>query len=140
MSKLPSFPIRDDADAEITAYHAVSALAVLGLVLGLIAGMVLIEPKFGLVALAGLGVNGLALWRIAAQAPVLVGRRLAVAGLLLSAAFTAAGPAEWLAYRWLVRREARRLRRALVRGGPPAEQGAGIPPDQAGGPAQHARR
>ena len=53
--------------------------------------------------------SAVALWRIAVQGLLLTGRRLALAGALLSAAFAVAGPTEWLAHRWLICREAQQF-------------------------------
>ena len=57
-------------------------------------------------ARAGDAAERLALRRIRRSEPGLTGRKMALAGLLLSLAFLAAAPTDWFAYRWRVRREA----------------------------------
>ena len=95
-------------EADAVAYRAVSGLAVAGLLLGLFAPLALVVQPMWLAAIAGVVINVVALRRIAAGAPALVGRKAALVGLTLSAIFFAAVPADWLSYRWLLRDEARK--------------------------------
>ena len=101
--------LTDHDDAEAARYQALSSLAVVGLVLGMLGFAALFEPWLWVVPLLGLLTSGLALRRIARDAPALSGRRTALAGLVLSVLFSAAVPANWLVYRWLVRCEAQRF-------------------------------
>jgi hypothetical protein len=94
-------------EADVVTYHAVSGLAIAGLVLGLLAPLALVSQAAWVLAIAGVLVNVAALRRIAAGAPALVGRKAALVGLTLSAIFFAYVPAGWVSYRRLVREEAR---------------------------------
>jgi hypothetical protein len=101
--------MRVPEEADTAQYRAISGLAVTGLLLGLLALVGLIVPAAWLVALAGLVVNWVALRRVKAAHPALVGRKAAIAGLTLSLIISAAVPAEWLVHRYLVRDEARQF-------------------------------
>jgi hypothetical protein len=94
-------------EGDVAAYHAVSGLAIAGLLLGLLAPLALVSQAAWVLAIAGVVVNVVALRRIAAMAPALVGRKAALVGLTLSAIFFAAVPAGWVWCRRLVREEAR---------------------------------
>jgi len=96
-------------NAEEMEYQAISGLAVAALLVGLLSFTAFAFPLLWAVPLAGIVLGGLALRRIAQQAPALIGRKAAFVGLMLSLACAAAAPTEWLAYRWLLRREARRV-------------------------------
>jgi hypothetical protein len=95
-------------ETDAVAYRAVSSLALGGLLLGLLAALGLLLPALWIAAIAGVIVNAMALKRIAARWPALVGRKAALVGLTLSAIFFAAVPADWLVYRRLARDEARK--------------------------------
>ena len=99
-------------DDQVLAYQAVSRLAVAGLIFGVAAALAFIHPALWIVPVAGILVAGLALWRIARDAPALIGRKAAVAGLMLSMFCAAAAPSEWSAYRGMMRGEARRFAEA----------------------------
>jgi hypothetical protein len=94
---------------DITEYRAVSSLAVGGLLAGLASVAVFLSPLAWFVPLAGLVLSGLALWRIARLSPALVGRKAAIAGLLLSIMFAVQTPADWYVHRRMVRGEARQF-------------------------------
>jgi hypothetical protein len=96
-------------EAPIAQYRALSGLAVAALVLGLLSPVAIVDPLLWTVPFLGVVVGGLALLRIALRAPALTGRTAALIGLLLSVLFSAAGPAERVAYRWALRREARQF-------------------------------
>jgi hypothetical protein len=96
-------------DDEVLKYQAVSGQAVAGLIFGVAAALAFIHPALWIVPVAGILVAGLALWRIARDAPALVGRKAALAGLMLSIFFATAAPSGWFAYRALMRREARQF-------------------------------
>jgi hypothetical protein len=103
------FRLSDAQDANLSAYHALSGLAVGGLVLGGASALALLDPLGWVVPWAGAVTSSLALWRIARNAPAQTGRRLAVAGLLLSVALGVAATTDWVVYRRLIRNEARRF-------------------------------
>ena len=101
------FRLSATQDADIVQYHALSGLAVAGLVLGLLSVFALLAPMLWMVPGLGAIVSGAALWRIRRHAPALAGRRLAQCGLLLSIALGVAVPVDGLVYRRLLRNEAR---------------------------------
>lgn len=97
----------DDPDA--AQYRAVSGLAIAGLLAGLLSLLALAAPLLWAVAIVALIVNLKALERIAANAPALLGRKAALAGLAFSVVALCAAPADWIVYRASVRQEARRF-------------------------------
>jgi hypothetical protein len=107
---LPAHPrLTDPLDAQLAQYRGLSAAAVAGLILGLLGPVALIDPVLWAVPLLGILVNGWALRRIARRSPALTGGRAALAGLILSTLLSAAAVSDWLAHRWLLRREARQF-------------------------------
>ena len=103
------FRLSDAQDADLVRYHALSRLAVAGLVLGLLSALSVLAPMLWIVPGLGVIVSGTALWQINRNAPALAGRRLAQGGLLLSIALGVAVPVDWFVYRRLVRKEARQF-------------------------------
>ncbi len=99
----------DAADDEVARYRAFSSLALAGLLAGLLSPLVMFTPLFWFVPLAAVVLSGLALRRIATRRPDLVGRPLAVAGLMLGAVFLVAPPVDDLVYRYLLRQQARQF-------------------------------
>lgn len=115
MASQPSFHVQREVyqsrldlpeETEVSRYRAVSGLAVLGLLAGLLALGVVLSVLFWGFAIAGVVLNAAALRRIAANAPALLGRKAAQAGLVFSVAALVAVPTEWLVHRRLVRQEA----------------------------------
>ena len=106
MSKSPMF---DAADEEVARYHAVSSLAVAGLLAGLLSPLAMLAAVLWLVPLVAVILSGLALRRIAARRPDLAGRPAALAGLLLGTAFLVAAPVDDLVYRYFFRQQARQF-------------------------------
>lgn len=100
---------RDPQDAEVTEYQAVSGLAVAGLIAGLLGPLALLHPSLWLVPLVAVLLCGLALKRIADEAPALVGRKAALTGLVVSALCLGTSVSGWLTYRRLVDAEAGRF-------------------------------
>ncbi len=99
-------PLHEAPDRELAEYQALSGLAVVSMVLGGLSPLVLIDPIAVLLPMAAIAAGLAALVRIARNAPALTGRRLATAGVGLALVFLVAAPAEWLTYRWQIRREA----------------------------------
>ena len=97
--------VPDDADTK--QYRAVSGLAILGLLASLLSLLGLVTPLLWALAIVALLVNLAALKRIRANAPALLGRKAALAGLAVSAVALCAAPADWIVYRTLLRGEAR---------------------------------
>ena len=106
----PSSPtrprFREDPGIDFPEYRALSALAVIGSIVGLASLVVLVEPGAWLLPLAGLAVSAVSLVRISRSERRLSGRRFALAGLTLSVAMSAAVPADRWCYERLIRREA----------------------------------
>ena len=93
-------------DAEVTQYRVVSGLAVTGLILALFAPVALAHPALWVVPAAAIVVSLVALGRIAAAAPAMIGRKAAIAGLVLSVLCGAIACSEWCTFRSLIDREA----------------------------------
>jgi hypothetical protein len=110
----PRLPI-DPQDDELTRYQSVSGLAFVALLLGLLSWTAMFTPWLWPVAFAGLVAGVAALARIRRRAPALLGRKPAWIGLLLSVAFSFAGPAEVIASRRLIRNEGRRIAAEFLR-------------------------
>lgn len=127
------FRLSDAPDADIARYHALSVLAVAGLVLGLASPSAVLDPLLWAAPICGAIVSTAALWRIA-QNSFLTGRGLALGGLWLSVVFAAAGPSDWLVHRRLLRNEARQFAavwfRDLQRGQPQKAYQLTLPPAQ----------
>ncbi|MGO8748431.1 MAG: DUF4190 domain-containing protein [Thermoguttaceae bacterium] len=103
MDVLPRLSGVPECDAN--EYRSVSASAVLGLFFGLVGAAALLSPLLWFLPIAGAVFSVIGLRRIAAAGPALIGRKLAVAGLVLSLLFATAGPADWILYRRMIERE-----------------------------------
>lgn len=101
--------LSESGDAEIAQYHPLSKMAVAALALGLFSPLAVLEPVLFLIPLVGIVAGVAALMLIARNTPALLGRKVALAGLILSVGFGTAAPAHWLTYRELLRREARQF-------------------------------
>ncbi len=99
----------DSQDAEVTQYRVVSGLAVAGLLLALFAPLALAHPLLWAVPAAAILMSVVALRRIAAAAPAMIGRKAALVGLVLSVLFGAIACSEWLTFRRLIDRQARQF-------------------------------
>jgi len=98
-------------DDDIAEYRAMSVSAVAGLILGLLSAVALVDPLAWLIPLGGVLLCVLALQRIARAAPALIGRKAALAGLVLSVLFGTAAVADRMTYRALMRSEGQRFAR-----------------------------
>jgi hypothetical protein len=98
------FPSADDH--EVVEYRAVCGAAVVGLLLGLASPLAIVSLSLLFVPIFGAAASLFALWRIERMKPMLLGRKAAVAGLVLAVFSAAAAPAEHYGHRWLIRREA----------------------------------
>jgi hypothetical protein len=105
---VPDVHITDPKDAELAAYRALSAQAVVGLIFGLLAPLALVDPLLWWIPLVGVVLSGLAVRRIKRD-DSLTGGRMAATGLALSLMFAAAAPTDYLLYRRIVRNEARQV-------------------------------
>lgn len=102
-----SMRLSQQHEPEVEQYRPVSALAVVALILGLISLAAWIEPFLGVVAAIGAIVGAAALWQIARNAPEMIGRKAALAGLFLSIFCLVGVSAGAYTYRELVRNEAK---------------------------------
>lgn len=109
MSSPPPIRFSEPGDAEIAQYRAVSRLAVVGLVCGLLSPLAMMAVPFWAVPALAMGLSALALWRIARPALALTGRKAAMVGLVLGLVFAVAAPTDWLVYRRHMRKEARQF-------------------------------
>lgn len=100
------------ADDEVAVYRSLSAMAVVGLLAGLLSPLAYLL-RFDFFAAAGGAaaavLSALALRKIAVQSPYLVGRKAALAGLLLGVTFLVAVPTNSGVYHYFIRREARQF-------------------------------
>lgn len=99
------FEVDETLEGESTQYRAVSPIAIVALILGLVSVSSLLHPSGCAIALLGAVVSVVALNRLAAS-PELIGRKAALLGLALSIAFGVAAPAQSLTTRWWLEREA----------------------------------
>jgi hypothetical protein len=90
-------------------YRAVSGLAVAGLLAGLASPVALMGLLGWIVPAGGVLLNVLALARIARAGPALIGRKAALAGLVLSLLFAAAAVSRWYVGNRLLHNEAMRF-------------------------------
>lgn len=109
MSNDRQFQLSDHQDAQIARYQNLSTLAVAGLILGLLSPLAIVDPLLWGLPLLGIVLSGLGLWRIAKNAPALVGRKAALVGLTLSIFFGATALTNRLTYRQMLRGQARRF-------------------------------
>ena len=96
-------------EAEQNEYHALSGLAVVSLIIGILSIVSLVDPRASLVSAVGILVSCVALWRIARRSPELVGRKLAVFGLLLSLLFGSMAIGHCIAIRWVLARQSEQV-------------------------------
>ena len=106
---VPDVHITDPQDAELAEYRALAGQAVLGLIGGLLSPLALVDPMLWSIPMLGAIVSWWALQPHPRGAPAISGRKMALAGLMLSLLFLAAAPADWLIYRGMVRNEARQF-------------------------------
>jgi hypothetical protein len=109
ISDRPSPHKFESADEEVARYRALSSLALVGLLAGLLSPLAMFSSLLWLVPLAAMVVSGLALRRIAARRSDLVGRPAALAGLVLGVTFLVAAPVSDMLYRHFLRQQARQF-------------------------------
>jgi hypothetical protein len=94
-----------DLDSADTAYHSVSALAIVSLVIGLLSPLAFVHPLLWALPIAGIALAWAAIARIDRSEGALIGRRAAIVGLAVSlfcglgAVTQATSRRLWLAYR-----------------------------------------
>lgn len=103
-------PIMSDPhDAEVAEYRALSTLAVVGLIFGLLSAAALVDPFAWCLPLLGVLFSLGALRRIARAEPALVGRKAALIGLVLALLMGSTALGQWGGTRYLLRRQARQF-------------------------------
>lgn len=105
---VPDVHITDAEDMELAAYRALAGQAVVGLIIGLMSPLALVDPLLYAIPVTGMLVSYWAIRRIK-KSDLLTGRKIAIAGLLLSLVFVVAVPTDWIVYRRMVRAEARQF-------------------------------
>jgi hypothetical protein len=96
----------EPGDAESAEYRSVSALAVISLIVGSLGFAVLFEPIAWVLAAVGLMLAAVAWFRIERSEGALVGRKVAIAAILVSDVFLVAAPIEAWRYHCRVEAEA----------------------------------
>jgi hypothetical protein len=111
MDEIERHPVRlsESRDGDSSDYHAVSGLAVTGAILGLLSLAAIADSSCWPFAVAGILVCAVALWRIAARSPQLLGRKAAMVGLALSVLAGTFAAGRTLTYDRLVQQQARRF-------------------------------
>jgi hypothetical protein len=109
MPDRPASPIFDVADEEVTRYRAISPLAVISLLAGLLSPLALFGLVLWFVPLVAVVLSAIALGQIANRWPTLVGHRLAMAGLMLGVAMLVAAPVDDQVFHYFLRRQARQF-------------------------------
>jgi len=107
--RLPDPQLSDHQDDQVDEYRALSSSAVVGVLLGLLAPLAVLDPWLLVVPVSGILCNALALWQIARNAPALLGRKAALAGLAFSIFFLAVVPTHRFVRSHMVRAEARQF-------------------------------
>ncbi len=107
--RLPDPQLTNHQDDQVDEYRALSSSAVIGLILGLLAPVAVVDPWLLAVPLSGILCNALALRQISRNAPTLLGRKAALAGLAFSIFFLTVAPTHRFVHRRLVRDEGRRF-------------------------------
>ena len=108
-SEIPHPRLSDSEDAEVAQYQAVSGLAVVALIFGLLAPLAMLHPSLWLVPLVCILLSLLALRQIARDFPARIGRKAARVGLTISVLSIAAAVSERATHPRLLDAEARRF-------------------------------
>jgi len=119
---------------DIAGYRELCVTAVVGLVLGVLSATALVDPLMWFVPVVAAVVSAVALRRIARSESVLVGRKRAMAGLMLAVLFGVAAVTDYTVYRHLVRQQGQRFAEewfALLMAGEPQKAYQYLmPPDE----------
>ena len=106
---VPDVHITESLDAELAEYRSLAWQAILGLIFGLLSPLAMLATGLWVMPILGAIFSYWAIRRIRKYAPAMVGRKMAWAGMALSLLFATAVPADYLAYRWIIRSEARKF-------------------------------
>jgi hypothetical protein len=104
---VPDVRITDAQDEQLAAYRPLSGQAVAGMLLALLSPLALLDAMLWVFPLAGTVLCWRALRKIRRSDDAIGGRGMARIGLALSLLMLVAAPTDWLAYRWMLRGEAR---------------------------------
>lgn len=96
-------------EPDIEQYHSFSGLAVAGAVFGVLSVTALLAPAMVVMSIIGALLSGFALWRIAKNAPWLLGWKTATLGLCLSLLFGVASLVNQAVFRWSAIAEAKQV-------------------------------
>ncbi len=111
----------DAADRDLVEYRSVCGLSVVAAIAGGLSALALLDPALWSVPVVGIGLSLAALRRLARNEE-LIGRRGAIAGLVLSLLFLSSASAWWFLERWQLRSQGLRVAEAyfeLLRSGQP---------------------
>ena len=97
------------SESGVDEYRPLSGLAVTGLVFGLLSPLAFVGPMLYIFGIVGVVLSVAALVRIGTDSPTISGRKLALAGLILSTFCISSAPAQHLVSRHLLRNEARQF-------------------------------
>lgn len=103
---LPPVQFTDPHDVEIAEYRPLVGQAIVGMLLGLLSPLALLDPSLWIVPLLGAFFSLWALRRMKRSDSAVAGRKRALLGLGLSLAFLIAAPVDLLASRRLIRQHA----------------------------------
>jgi hypothetical protein len=106
---VPDVHITDSQDSEMAEYRPLAGQAVIALIFALLSPLALCDVSLWFIPGLGIFFSWWALRRIKIFSPAITGHKMALAGLLLSLLFLAIAPSNWLAYRLMVRNEARQF-------------------------------
>jgi hypothetical protein len=93
----------------LPAYRALSALAAISLLLGLLSFLALAHPAAWFIPSLAIGLGLVALRRIRRRPEALMGAGLAMVGVTLALFFLCWAPTSYFADRWLIQRQARQF-------------------------------
>ena len=103
---------QQEDNGQLSNYRPLSGLAVIAVVLGLASALAILSPALWILPLVGLVASVIALRRIALSDPPMVGRKAALAGLLLSVFWGVSGATTHLSQRWITRSQAQQVAHA----------------------------
>ncbi|NQT16432.1 MAG: hypothetical protein HQ582_26980, partial [Planctomycetes bacterium] len=101
--------LSDPQETDLDQYRAVSGSALAGLIVSLASPVALAHPFMWPVPVVGIVICVLALRHIAREAPALIGRKAALAGVAVAVLFAAAAISQWYTYGRLLDKEAQRF-------------------------------
>ncbi len=101
--------LREHPESELTQYRPISILAMGALTCGVLSITAFAYPLLWIVPLVGVTIGAISLWRVDHAEQPLLGRSMALAGLILSVTFGVAAPAQRVTHDYWIGARARRL-------------------------------